>query len=83
MNDTYSVAAGLDYIGVRPTLSHLHQTGRVRCEAATDAEVVEALRLTIRSEGLVAAPQGRSYCHEHVRPHPPEPPEPPKHLKVP
>lgn len=55
MNDTHSVAAGLDYIGVGPILAHLHERGRVRFEAATDAEVVEALRLTIRSEGLIPA----------------------------
>jgi tryptophan synthase beta chain len=55
MNDTHSVAAGLDYIGVGPILSHLYKTGRVRFESATDAEVVEALRLTIRSEGLIPA----------------------------
>jgi tryptophan synthase beta chain len=55
MHDTHSVAAGLDYIGVGPILAHLHQQGRVRFEAATDAEVVEALRVTIRSEGLVPA----------------------------
>jgi tryptophan synthase beta chain len=55
MHDTHSVAAGLDYIGVGPIVAHLHQQGRVRFEAATDAEVVEALRVTIRSEGLVPA----------------------------
>jgi tryptophan synthase beta chain len=55
MHDTYSVAAGLDYIGVGPLLAHLHQRGRVRFEAATDAEVVEALRLVIRREGLMPA----------------------------
>jgi tryptophan synthase beta chain len=55
MHDTHSVAAGLDYIGVGPILAHLHQQGRVRFEAATDAEVVEALRLTIRNEGLIPA----------------------------
>ncbi|MBX6381529.1 MAG: tryptophan synthase subunit beta [Microbispora sp.] len=55
MQDTYSVAAGLDYIGVSPILADLHQKGRVRFEAATDAEVVEALRLTIRSEGIIPA----------------------------
>jgi tryptophan synthase beta chain len=49
------VAAGLDYIGVGPILAHLYQRGRVRFEAATDSEVVEALRLTIRSEGLIPA----------------------------
>ncbi len=55
MNETHSVAAGLDYVGVSPILSHLHATGRVRFEAATDREVVEALKLTIRREGLIPA----------------------------
>ena len=55
MNDTHSVAAGLDYIGVGPILAHLHDRGRVRFESATDTEVVEALKLTIRSEGLIPA----------------------------
>src|SRR3989441_1417797 len=55
MNDTHSVAAGLDYIGVGPVLAHLHQRGRVRFEAATDSEVITALRLTIQSEGLIPA----------------------------
>jgi tryptophan synthase beta chain len=55
MHDTHSVAAGLDYIGVGPILAHLHQRGLVRFEAATDAEVVDALRLTIQNEGLIPA----------------------------
>jgi len=55
MQDTYSVAAGLDYIGVGPMLADLHQQGRVRFESATDSEVVEALRLTMRSEGIIPA----------------------------
>jgi tryptophan synthase beta chain len=55
LHDTYSVAAGLDYVGVGPILAHLHRQGRVRFEAATDSEVVEALRLTMRSEGLIPA----------------------------
>jgi tryptophan synthase beta chain len=55
MNDTHSVAAGLDYIGVGPILAHLHEAGRVRFEAALDREVVEALRLAMRSEGLIPA----------------------------
>jgi tryptophan synthase beta chain len=55
MLETHSVAAGLDYVGVSPILSHLHSTGRVRFEAATDAEVVDALRLTMRNEGLIPA----------------------------
>jgi len=55
MNETHSVAAGLDYVGVSPILAHLHEAKRARFEAATDAEVVEALKLTIRKEGLIPA----------------------------
>ncbi|HYJ10955.1 MAG TPA: tryptophan synthase subunit beta [Polyangiaceae bacterium] len=55
MNETHSVAAGLDYVGVSPILAHFHETKRARFEAATDSEVVEALKLTIRKEGLIPA----------------------------
>ncbi|HTU61927.1 MAG TPA: tryptophan synthase subunit beta, partial [Polyangiales bacterium] len=53
MNETHSVAAGLDYIGVSPILAHHKHTGRVRFEAVTDKEVVDALSLTVRKEGII------------------------------
>jgi tryptophan synthase beta chain len=55
MRETHSVAAGLDYVGVSPILAHYKDQGRVRFEAATDNEVIEALRLTMRKEGLIPA----------------------------
>ncbi|HKP63495.1 MAG TPA: tryptophan synthase subunit beta [Polyangiales bacterium] len=55
MNETHSVAAGLDYVGVSPILAHHHETGRVRFEAATDREVIDALALTVRKEGIIPA----------------------------
>lgn len=55
MKETHSVAAGLDYIGVSPILAHLADTGRVRFEYATDREVIDALSLTIRKEGVIPA----------------------------
>ena len=55
MQETHSIAAGLDYVGVSPILSHLKETGRVRFEAATDQEVVDSMRLAIRKEGLIPA----------------------------
>jgi tryptophan synthase beta chain len=55
MRDTHSVAAGLDYIGVSPILTDLWEQGRVRFEAATDQEVMEALDLTIKREGIIPA----------------------------
>ena len=55
MQDTHSVSAGLDYVGVSPILSHLHENGRVRFEAATDDDVVAAMQRTVRNEGLIPA----------------------------
>jgi len=55
MRDTHSVAAGLDYVGVSPILAHYHDTQRVRFEAATDREVVEALGTAVRLEGIIPA----------------------------
>jgi tryptophan synthase beta chain len=55
MTLTHSVAAGLDYIGISPILASLWESGRVRCEAATDEDVVEAFRLTAKKEGLLPA----------------------------
>jgi len=55
MLQTHSIAAGLDYIGVSPILSHLHQQGRVRFEVATDEEVIAAFKLVMQKEGLIPA----------------------------
>jgi tryptophan synthase beta chain len=55
MKETHSVAAGLDYIGVSPILAALRDEGRVRFEAATDQEVLDAFSLTIKKEGLIPA----------------------------
>ncbi|MEM1255052.1 MAG: tryptophan synthase subunit beta [Cyanobacteria bacterium P01_H01_bin.21] len=55
MQDTHSVAAGLDYVGVSPVLAHLAQTGRIRVTSALDTEVLDALRLTLQKEGLIPA----------------------------
>ncbi|MBL7176761.1 MAG: tryptophan synthase subunit beta [Desulfobacteraceae bacterium] len=55
MKETHSVAAGLDYVGVSPILASLKEEGRVRFEATSDMEVLEALSLTLKKEGLVPA----------------------------
>lgn len=55
MEDTHSVAAGLDYVGVSPILADLFEKKRVRFEQTTDQEVVEALKMTVRNEGLIPA----------------------------
>lgn len=55
MQETHSVSAGLDYVGVSPILSHYSETGQVRFEAATDNDVVAAMQKTVRKEGLIPA----------------------------
>jgi tryptophan synthase beta chain len=55
MRDTHSVAAGLDYVGVSPMLADLAERGRVRFASATDAEVLAALDLTMKKEGIIPA----------------------------
>ncbi|NNE38648.1 MAG: tryptophan synthase subunit beta [Gammaproteobacteria bacterium] len=55
MKDTHSVSAGLDYIGIGPILAYLHNEGRVRFESATDQEVIEAFKLTVKNEGVIPA----------------------------
>jgi tryptophan synthase beta chain len=55
MKETHSVAAGLDYVGVSPILSHLKTNGRVRFESARDNEVLDALELSMKKEGLIPA----------------------------
>lgn len=55
MQDTWSIAAGLDYVGVSPIISHLSEEKRVRVIAATDKDVIESFRLIVSKEGLIPA----------------------------
>lgn len=55
MKGTHSVAAGLDYVGVSPILALHRETERIRFEAAIDSEVLDALSLTLKKEGLIPA----------------------------
>ncbi|MDG6256497.1 MAG: tryptophan synthase subunit beta [Methanomicrobiaceae archaeon] len=53
--DTHSIAAGLDYPGVGPELSHLTHTGRIEAAAVTDSEALEAFGYLSRMEGIIPA----------------------------
>jgi tryptophan synthase beta chain len=50
-----SISAGLDYPGIGPEHSHLHDLGRASYRTATDDEVLAALQLLSRTEGIVPA----------------------------
>jgi tryptophan synthase beta chain len=53
--EAHSISAGLDYPGIGPQLSALYEAGRLEVLAASDGEALEALRLTARREGILAA----------------------------
>ncbi|MDQ6874469.1 MAG: pyridoxal-phosphate dependent enzyme, partial [Actinomycetota bacterium] len=52
---THSISAGLDYPGVGPEHSWLHDAGRAQYYAVTDAEAMEAMALLARTEGILVA----------------------------
>ena len=52
---THSIAAGLDYPGVGPELSHLKDIGRIEHAVATDAAALRGLDTLCRTEGIITA----------------------------
>jgi tryptophan synthase beta chain len=55
IQDAHSISAGLDYPGIGPEHSWLHETGRVTYLSATDEEALAAFQLLTRLEGIIPA----------------------------
>ena len=53
--EAHSIRAGLDYPGIGPEHSWLHEIGRVEYVAATDEEALDAFQLCTRTEGIIPA----------------------------
>ncbi|MDH3694248.1 MAG: tryptophan synthase subunit beta [Gammaproteobacteria bacterium] len=53
--DAHSISAGLDYPGIGPEHSWLHDSGRVEYASVTDNEALEAFQLCCRMEGIIPA----------------------------
>ncbi|MDX1640680.1 MAG: tryptophan synthase subunit beta, partial [Balneolaceae bacterium] len=51
----HSISAGLDYPGIGPEHSFLHDSKRVHYYAVTDTEAMEAVELLSRKEGIIPA----------------------------
>tara|TARA_R110002124_G_scaffold80533_10_gene213170 strand:+ start:11662 stop:12861 length:1200 start_codon:yes stop_codon:yes gene_type:complete len=51
----HSISAGLDYPGIGPEHSFLHDSGRVKYYAVTDDEAMEAVKLLSKQEGIIPA----------------------------
>jgi tryptophan synthase beta chain len=53
--ETHSISAGLDYPGVGPEHSFLHDTGRAEYAAVDDRQTLEGFQLLCRTEGIMPA----------------------------
>jgi tryptophan synthase beta chain len=55
ITETHSISAGLDYPGIGPEHSYLHDIGRVEYVSVTDSEALAAFQLLARLEGILPA----------------------------
>ena len=55
INEGHSISAGLDYPGIGPEHSWLHDIGRVKYLSATDKEALDAFQLCSKLEGIIPA----------------------------
>jgi tryptophan synthase beta chain len=55
IKDAHSISAGLDYPGIGPEHSWLHDVGRVTYLSATDEEALDAFQLCCKLEGIIPA----------------------------
>jgi len=53
--EAHSISAGLDYPGVGPEHSWLHDEGRVRYDSVTDAEALSCFTMLSETEGIIPA----------------------------
>lgn len=53
--ESHSISAGLDYPGVGPEHSYLHDIGRAEYRGVTDTEAMNAFKLLCRTEGIIPA----------------------------
>ncbi|MGA9226942.1 MAG: tryptophan synthase subunit beta [Mesobacillus sp.] len=55
IQEAHSISAGLDYPGIGPEHSYLHDINRVKYEAVTDEEALMAFKLLSKLEGIIPA----------------------------
>jgi tryptophan synthase beta chain len=55
IQEAHSISAGLDYPGIGPEHSYLHDINRINYEAVTDDEALEAFQLLSKLEGIIPA----------------------------
>ncbi|MBU0795397.1 MAG: tryptophan synthase subunit beta, partial [Alphaproteobacteria bacterium] len=55
ITEAHSISAGLDYPGIGPEHSWLHESGRVRYVPITDVQALDAFQLCSQQEGIIPA----------------------------
>ena len=55
IQEAHSISAGLDYPGIGPEHSWLHETGRATYVGITDDEALEAFQICTKLEGIIPA----------------------------
>lgn len=55
ITEAHSISAGLDYPGIGPEHSWLHESGRVEYLPVTDQQALDAFRLCCKLEGIIPA----------------------------
>jgi len=55
ITEAHSISAGLDYPGIGPEHSWLHESGRVSYEPITDQQALDAFQLCCQLEGIIPA----------------------------
>ena len=68
--ESHSIAAGLDYSGVGPELSHLSEIGRINSGNICDNDALEAFYELSRKEGIIPALESShavSYVLKHAK----------------
>ena len=65
ITEAHSISAGLDYPGIGPEHSWLHDIGRAQYVSITDDEALEAFQLCTRLEGIIPALES-SHAIAHV-----------------
>lgn len=55
IKEAHSISAGLDYPGIGPEHSWLHETGRVKYVPITDRQALKAFQLCTEREGIIPA----------------------------
>jgi tryptophan synthase beta chain len=55
IQDAHSISAGLDYPGIGPEHSWLHDVGRAEYRTCTDEEALDAFQMTAEVEGIIPA----------------------------